>query len=130
MKNIELRKQIWEALKVDDSTRLMNLLETECKVRHLPLEELMRQLEDILWKNDNINRGNDKKGLIVVCAGNQRGIPSEKGGALQCLSSLLTRLPPESCSRYQIKRAYYSALYHGREEAAGLLQKHLEFFLD
>lgn len=127
LSNLLLRKQIWEALKVDDAGRLADILDHESKARGIELRDLVLQMETLLWRDDGMTRI-DKKSLLVVCAGNSAGIP--RRGCLACIGFLLNTFPPNDpdvCSRYQIKRAHYSALYHGRPEAANLLQGHMDY---
>ncbi len=114
---------------MDDSIRLMSILENESKARGVDMGDLVIDSQKWLWKNDGIDRDDQNKGLIIVLAGNHRGIP--ENGCVHCLQSILEKFPPghKVCSWYQIKRAYQKAMELGRDQAAKLLGKHLEFFL-
>ncbi len=113
---------------MDDSIRLMSILENESKARGMDMGDLVIDSQKWLWKNDGVDRDDQNKGLIIVLAGNHRGIP--ENGCVQCLGCILEKFPPghKVCSWYQIKRAHYKAMELGRDEIVELLKGHLNFF--
>lgn len=125
--NSHLRRQVWECLKVDDATRLLGVLENESKARGMSLVDFVDSSVSWMWKNDGDEREDKSKGLIVVMATNDAGIPDH--GCIRCLECVLSKIPPGEITRYQIRRAYHGAVYRGRDGAAKALEKHFEYWV-